>query len=62
MLTDGVNVGTLTCICYAVIIIAIRLRYDYDSTTIRLRRIASILRDSTRAKNEHVIFFVVVVL
>jgi len=38
----------------------IRLRYDNDPTTIRLGRIArapaSIRRDATRAKNEHVDF------
>ena len=35
--------------------IAIRLRYDYDPTILS-RAPASIRRDSTRAKNEHVIF------
>jgi len=39
-------------ICNAVITIAIRLRYDYDA----LRAPASIRRDSTRAKSEHVHF------
>jgi len=43
--------------CNAVITIAIRLRYDYDPTaTYRARHAASIRRDSTRAKNEHVNF------
>jgi len=38
--------------CYAVIAIAIRLQSDYDVS----RTPASIRRDSTRAKNEHVSF------
>jgi len=42
-------------LAYAVITIAIRLRYDYDPTT-TYRAPASIRRDSTRAKNDHVNF------
>jgi len=41
--------------CHAVITIAIRLRCNYDPTT-TYRAPASIGRDSTRAKNEHVNF------
>jgi len=50
--------GTSRTTSKAVITIAIRLRYDYIRSDYDVSRApASIRRDSTRAKNEHVNFY-----